>query len=122
STVNMAKFGATSSGETSVGSGGVTSTVVVEEMVAVIAPNQATIESMSMESVGEVIARIEEKSVAAGQAELELLERAKTAPVVNTTPATYVSSGVPTFGGASAAVANRPKIEIVGEACESCSA
>ena len=33
-----------------------------------------------------------------------------------------VSKGVPKFGEASIAATNRPKIEIIGEACESCSA
>jgi len=121
STVSMSKFGATSSGETQVASQ-VASTVVVEEMVAVIAPNQATLESLSMESVGEVIARIEEKAVAQGQAELNLMERAMAAPTIAQAPAVYESAGVPVFGGAPVAVANRPKVEFVGEACESCSA
>lgn len=116
STVNMAKYGATSSGETSVA---ITSTVV-EEMIAVVAPNQATLENLSMESVGEVVARLEQKAVAAGQAEMALVERAKAAPTVTSAPA-HINSGVPTFGE-TAAVTNRPKIEIVGEACESCSA
>ena len=121
STISMSKFGATSSGETQVASQ-VASTVVVEEMVAIIAPNQATLDNISMENVGEVIARIEEKAVAAGQADLNLLERAKTAPTIATAPAVYESSGVPSFGDAPVAVMNRPKVEFVGEACESCSA
>jgi hypothetical protein len=45
----------------------------------------------------------------------------KTAPVAQAAPV-MASKGIPSFGQGSTVVKNRPKIEVIGEACESCSA
>ena len=133
STVNMTKFGATSKNDAAAQGGApVASGVVVEEMVAVVRQDtlQAAADSAEMASVssvpspvsaGEVAAIVEAQQVRAGQ--LELIELAKKAPSAAATPEPVVRKGVPNFG---AVVEKRdpinPKVEIVGEVCESCSA
>jgi ribonucleotide reductase alpha subunit len=128
STVSMAKFGTTSKADGSNSS--VASPVIVEEMVVVRSQSglEASIEpaitgAMSPMTSGEVAAIIEAKQVMAGQ--MDLLEMAKKAPVVAATPVVYESKGVPTFGEKAVAppvAAGQKRIEIIGEACESCSA
>jgi len=117
STVNMAKFGATSKSDGSNAS--VASGVLVEEMVMV----QSIPSPMSQ---GEVAAIVEAEAVRAGQ--MDLIEMAKKAPTIAATPA-YESKGIPGFGERtvvplrqSSGQAVLGKVEIVGEACESCSA
>jgi len=121
STVNMAKFGGTSKSDTSVAStqGSTPSTVIIEETVTV-ASTMGSVPSpiiMSHNASGQNEMVYAQATVAAAiapqmRAEAPLQE----APRV-------VSSGIPQFGTEPiAAPANRPKIEILGEACESCSA
>ena len=118
STIDSTKVGA-SMGEPSgaVAEGGVASTVIVEEMVTVVREDALKSEIMS---IGEVAASVEAVAMVAGQ--MELIESAKRAPVRAAPETGYaVSAGVPSFGE-KVAVQNRPKIEIIGEVCESCSA
>ncbi len=123
STINLAKYGATSGTE----GGAVASTVVVEEMVAIEVPSQTPLENLSAQTglsvlnVGEVAADVEKRQVEAGQ--MELIELARRAPRKTELdiPTAVPSIGVPSFGE-KVAVEARPKIEIVSEACESCSA
>src|SRR3989344_1590150 len=117
STVNMAKFGTTTKADGSNAS--VASGVLVEEMVMV----QSIPSPMSQ---GEVAAIVEAEAVRAGQ--MDLIEMAKKAPTIAATPA-YESKGIPGFGERtvvplrqSSGQAVLGKVEIVGEACESCSA
>jgi hypothetical protein len=101
STVNLAKFGGTSKGDNAVSNNQpIASTVIIEETIAVL-PRQSH-EEPSMEFK----APISNQSVPS--------------PIIIKEP--VVSKGVPMFGEASTAVTNRPKIEIIGEACESCTA
>jgi ribonucleoside-diphosphate reductase alpha chain len=128
STVNFAKFGATSGKDGgAVASGGLASSVVIEEIVAVstsgqdalLAEGSAPVAALSKE---EVVAMVEASQVRAGQ--LDLIELAKKAPLTTDTieksyEATF--SGIPSFSEKTVvSVGNR--IEIVGEVCESCSA
>jgi ribonucleotide reductase alpha subunit len=142
STVDMGKFGSTSTSDVGVAAQSIVSSIIVEETVAVlpIQPHESPsfsndgsagraeaqpVESPSM-LIADVVASIEQKQVEAGQ-----MQMPGTAPhavptlaamVPNSMPAEERgTSGIPTFG-APVAVKSRPKIEIVGEACESCSA
>ncbi|OGC86254.1 ribonucleoside-diphosphate reductase subunit alpha [Candidatus Adlerbacteria bacterium RIFCSPLOWO2_01_FULL_54_21b] len=127
STVNMAKFGSTTKQDGSNSS--VASTIIVEERVMMLSQsgiessrssiNDTTHSVPSPMSVGEVAAIVEAEQVRAGQ--LDLIELAKKAPAVNSSPATYVSKGIPAFGEKTV-VPTLGKVEIVGETCESCSA
>jgi ribonucleoside-diphosphate reductase alpha chain len=127
STVNMAKFGATNKADgsnASVASQTVASAIVVEEMVAVVSRGgpEAALQSVpSPMSVSEVAAIVEAEAMRAGQ--MDLIELAKKAPIVSAAPA-YETSGIPTFGTATVVKQDpaKPRIEIIGEACESCSA
>lgn len=131
-TVNLAKFGGTSK-QDAPAQASVVSGVIIEEMVAVVnrgglqsslseAPSQeAVVASVpSPMSVGEVTAIVEAKQVMAGQ--MELIDRARRAPAAPAaaTPAP-VSKGIPSFGEKTV-VETKNKVEIIGEACESCSA
>ncbi len=122
STVNMAKFGNTTKADgsnTSVASQGIASTVIVEEMVAVV--RERTLESSTASqvmSVAEVATVIETQQVEAGQ--LELIELARRAPLAPIAPGPILKSGVPSFSEKT--VVSGPKVEIIGEVCESCSA
>ncbi|MSR70617.1 ribonucleoside-diphosphate reductase subunit alpha, partial [Candidatus Kaiserbacteria bacterium] len=123
STVNMAKFGTTTKADGSNSS--VASSVIVEEMVAVVSRSglEASMQSVpSPMSVGEVAAIVEAEQVRAGQ--MDLIELAKKAPLAPQSlggMGAYESKGVPQFGEKTVMpVANR--VEIVGEVCESCSA
>lgn len=142
STVDLSKFGATSKSD-SPAEGPVASSVIVQETVTVVTKQDALIaqamhatnaeEAVALMSVGEVVANVEEAQVAAGQ--LELIELAKKAPFAESVQSAMIeshmfnalpthvggSSGVPTFGEA-VAVKSRPKIEVLSEPCESCSA
>jgi ribonucleoside-diphosphate reductase alpha chain len=112
STINLAKFGATSAQDAPAEPASTPSAVIIEEMVAVVAqgaeaslPSDVSDEALAKSevmSVGEVVTVVEAQAVQAGQMEL-------------------VSSGIPSFGE-KIAVEHRPKIEVIGEACESCSA
>jgi ribonucleoside-diphosphate reductase alpha chain len=100
-TVNLAKFGGTSKNDTAVSNNqpnnqSVASTVVVEEMITVISSDNLL--------------------------EQAVMHMQSTPSPITVTVDPIISQGVPIFGQASIAVANRPKIEIIGEACESCSA
>ena len=126
STVNMQKFGGTSKSETSVASnsGSVPSSVIIEEAVSV--STRGIIDEST--SVGESVlspinvsgkSTVEYTHMAYAQVTaLPRTEGASKTPM----PGHSHTSGIPKFGGESIAVTNRPKIEIIGEACESCSA
>ncbi len=129
STVSMAKFGTTSKADGSNAS--VASGILVEEMVAVVAQSQSGLEAStettvmastysvpSPMSVSEVAAIVEAEQVRAGQ--MDLIELAKKAAPVAAAPA-YQSKGVPSFSEKTVAT-TKNRIEIIGEACESCSA
>jgi ribonucleoside-diphosphate reductase alpha chain len=123
-TVNMAKFGGTSQKDTAVQNGQpVASSVALEETIAVL-PRQAH-EEPAMEAKGSVHASgspmtIYEASGASGPTVASPIKVSQTVIAAATIP--QASKGIPTFGGAPTVVQNRPKIEIIGEACESCSA
>jgi len=131
STVNLAKFGATSNTDSPVGI--TASTVIIEETVAVL-PRQPHEEPAMMAEpspqalMADVVASLEHKQVEAGQMTMPTLvpvaipaqpQMVPNMPSPQTDP--RGSAGVPSFGE-KVAVKNRPKIEIIGEACESCSA
>lgn len=120
STVNMAKFGATSKqdGKAELGAP-VASAVVVEEMVAVVSTGAEAAMPSEVMTVAEVASAVEQQQVEAGQ--LELIERARTAPSLGTMAPAPIHSGIPTFGEKTV-VATAGKVEIIGEVCESCSA
>ncbi|MES2203301.1 MAG: ribonucleoside-diphosphate reductase subunit alpha [Patescibacteria group bacterium] len=129
STVDLNKY-AVGQGGDAPANNSVASTVIVEEMVAVISPaqqplieNMSAKEGMSMMNVGQVVAEVEHRQMAAGQ--MAMAEMARKAPIIVQEAPVYQSSGVPAFGAAPAVAApasTRPKVEIIGEACESCSA
>lgn len=111
STVNLAKFGGTSQSDARGESSGqpVASTVVIEETVTVAAATDRA--PAPMISMGAMAASA---SYGAQRAAQKLPEQQ--------VGGAY-SGGVPSFGGQEKiAVTNRPKIEIIGEACESCEA
>jgi len=148
STVNLAKFGGTSKQDTAA----VVSSVIVEETIAVMplqpheqpsmigeaGPEEAMMAATAGQEpqaspaalIADVAASIEHAQVEAGQMSLDPA-RDKSMPVpsvgtmVPNVPERVVlsrgSSGIPAFSE-KAAVVNRPKIEVVGEQCESCSA
>ncbi len=123
STVNLAKYGNAAKGDTAVQSQGITSSVVVEEMVAVVSQNgvEAALQSIpSPVGAAEVAAMVEAEAMRAGQ--MDLIELAKKAPTIAAAPV-YASQGVPSFGGVIEKKSpTNPKVEIIGEVCESCSA
>jgi ribonucleotide reductase alpha subunit len=115
---------------------GTPSPVVLQETAVVVTQDslmaqamhaKSAQEAVSMMSVGEVVADVENAQVAAGQ--LELIEAAKQAPyaagsMFEAAAASPLggSAGVPSFGVEKVAVTNRPKLEVLSEPCESCSA
>lgn len=131
STVNMAKFGGTSKTETSVASQGpVASTVIVEETVTIARVSEPVSSSASQPATqgASVLSPI---TVSAGRASMQvegerftvermaytpapMLERGREAPTMST--------GIPAFSSEPLAVTNRPKIEVIGDTCESCGA
>ncbi len=128
STVNMQKFGGTSKSETSVASnsGSVPSTVIIEEVIAV---STRGIIDEATSSIGDPVLSpitVAEKSTVEyahmAYAQITALPRSGAASEAAPMPGVSVSSGIPKFGGESIAVTNRPKIEILSEQCESCSA
>jgi ribonucleotide reductase alpha subunit len=128
STVNMQKFGGTSKSDTSVASnaGSTPSSVTIEETVMVAtrgvidqAPSPIQI-SMSEKS-DVIIDHMAYAKIAAlprQESSMESVHMTHPAPPI----LKPMSSGIPKFGEQSTAVKNRPKIEIIGEQCESCSA
>lgn len=131
STVNMQKFGGTSKSETSVGStatSSVPSTMIIEEVVTI--STRGVIDEVQTVSIGEsvpspiTISRGHTSAEAEDDKVTTLASKAlyTPAPQMQAVQAPIVSSGIPKFGEASIAVTNRPKIEIIGEPCESCSA
>lgn len=108
STVDLAKFGGASKNETSVSNNQPTaSSVIIEETIAVM-PRQAH-EEPAMEATATITASV-----------LSPIKVAQ--PIIAAATLPEAPKGIPKFGGESIAVKNRPKIEIIGEACESCSA
>ncbi len=124
STVNLAKFGATSSKDAGAS---VVSAVAVQEMVAAVSKNddpmaKTTVGAVQSMSVGEVAAIVEAEQVRAGQ--MDIIALAKTAPAAPV-PALQpmVKKGVPSFGAVVEKKSpGNPRVEIIGEVCESCSA
>jgi ribonucleoside-diphosphate reductase alpha chain len=129
-TVNLAKFGGTSKSETAVSAGGaVPSNVVIEETV-VIAATRGVIDevatSVSASIPSPIIVMENREGDARPTSNIMSMTTAtnlapKTAPVAQAAPV-MASKGIPSFGQGSTVVKNRPKIEVIGEACESCSA
>ncbi len=133
STVDLTKFGGASKNETAVqsGQGGTPSMVIIEETIAVL-PRQSH-EEPSMEATSVVSNQSVPSPIILGEqmvyatmstAPKAQMQAEAAIPMQAQVPAAepVVSKGVPKFGEASIAVTNRPKIEIIGEACESCSA
>ena len=116
--------------------GGTPSPVTLQETPVVVSQDslmaqamhaQNAAEAVSMMNVGQVVAEVENEQVAAGQ--LELIEAAKQAPYAAgsmfeaaTASPLGGSAGIPSFGAGKVAVTNRPKLEVLSEPCESCSA
>ncbi|MEK7612904.1 MAG: ribonucleoside-diphosphate reductase subunit alpha [Patescibacteria group bacterium] len=145
STVNLAKFGATSNSDNPVG-GAVATSVIIEETIAVL-PRQLHEEpAMHAEPspqalMADVAASIEQRQVEAGQLVMpSWAPRAvpTAASMVPNSPPPMTSTGIPSFAKATedeptfgekvhqpfdAAQGNsRPRVEILSEPCESCSA
>lgn len=116
STVNLAKFGGTSRSDSPAA---VASTMVVEETVMISAPSsESSAVDMAMQALegGMLAVRVPEEAASANVCPAP----AAPAPVVE-----RGSSGIPSFSSsavAEPAPAQGPRIEILGEACESCSA
>jgi ribonucleoside-diphosphate reductase alpha chain len=126
STVNLAKFGGTSKSEAPVVStmGSTPSAVIIEETVSVVATRGAIDQAQRdlPASIPSPISMPEKSNVqVAHMAYAQVTALPRTEAPRGATPAP-ASPGIPRFGDAPIAVANRPKIEIIGEACESCSA
>jgi ribonucleoside-diphosphate reductase alpha chain len=108
STVDLNKFGGASKNETAVSNNQPTaSTIIIEETIAVL-PRQSH-EEPAMEATATISASV-----------LSPIKVAQ--PVFAAAILPEAAKGIPKFGAESIAVTNRPKIEIIGEACESCSA
>jgi ribonucleoside-diphosphate reductase alpha chain len=131
STVDLNKFGGASKNETVVSNNQPTaSSITVEETIAVM-PRQAH-EEPAMEaresvkaSMGSASMQSSEVGTTHAQADTSnsVPSPIKVAqPIIAAASLPEAPKGIPSFGGASIAVTNRPKIEIIGEACESCSA
>ncbi len=123
STVSMAKFGGTSKTDAKPEEmAGTASSIVIEEMVTVITSGLENSTLSQVMSIAEVASVVETQQVEAGQ--LELIELARKAPLaprsLGEVGAPILSTGVPSFGEAT--VISGPKVEIIGEVCESCSA
>ncbi|HVV15343.1 MAG TPA: ribonucleoside-diphosphate reductase subunit alpha [Candidatus Paceibacterota bacterium] len=135
STVNMQKFGGTSSMETSVASnsGSVASTVVIEETVIASVTrerdpllSEASAAQKSVLSPLSIASNVMVEARELSNAPEPLAKAPTAAPAAEfkpaPAPAPIVSSGIPSFGGQPTVPANRPKVEMIGEVCESCSA
>ncbi|HEY5383539.1 MAG TPA: hypothetical protein VIJ88_03235, partial [Candidatus Paceibacterota bacterium] len=126
STVNLTKFGGASKNETAVSNNQsntpVVSTVVVEEMLAVISGNGFSNQAGMQMSTPSPIILGEQMAYAPMRTAPKAQVAEAAAPLMEISVAPLVSQGIPKFGETSIAVMNRPKIEIIGEACESCSA
>lgn len=130
STIDLNKYGTTSKSE--VAAHDLVADVVAERIsiltesdIAVDPVRAADPGVVALMSVGEVVAGAEEVQIAAGQ--LELIELARQAPHVGDQGILQAESlargsvGIPTFG-TTTAVKQRPKLEVLSEPCESCSA
>jgi ribonucleoside-diphosphate reductase alpha chain len=122
STVNLAKFGATSSSDVPAMQS-VPSSVIIEETVAVLRNPEVIMDEVltptPKEVVEEVAAALEVKQVVeGGQIPMPYAGTPQPSPVENPT----ATKGIPKFGDEKIAVKQRPKIEILSEGCESCSA
>jgi ribonucleoside-diphosphate reductase alpha chain len=126
STVDLAKFGGASKNETAVSNNQPTaSSIIIEETIAVM-PRQAH-EEPAMEAREAVQASAQTNAATLARPAIDINQSIPSPikvaqPIIAAASLPPVSKGIPTFGGASIAVTNRPKIEIIGEACESCSA
>ncbi|HWB33843.1 MAG TPA: ribonucleoside-diphosphate reductase subunit alpha [Candidatus Paceibacterota bacterium] len=131
STVNMAKFGGTNKSDNAVSAnqGSVPSTVMIEETVVVASTresdpllSQASGQSMPSPlhmSSSTMVAEAPEMAYAPTRISTVLEAHQPMEQAAQ--PIQEASKGIPSFGGATI-VKNRPKIEVIGEACESCSA
>ena len=124
STVNMAKFGATSNTDAPVATSGIPSSVIIEETVAILRSpdnilSQADPEPSPQAVIEEVVAVMEAKQVVeGGQTPFPYAGTPQPSPVANP----IVSKGIPSFGEEKVVAGKRPKIEILSDGCESCSA
>jgi ribonucleoside-diphosphate reductase alpha chain len=143
STVNMQKFGGTSKTETSVASnqGSTPSSVILEETVTIASSGMGSVPSPVMLDEAVYTAASSARSALAELKKAQEAVPEENSPQSMTThtlpssaeaaasktlyqhqPQVQASRGVPTFGGGTTAVKNRPKIEVIGETCENCSA
>jgi ribonucleoside-diphosphate reductase alpha chain len=140
STVNMQKFGGTSKSDIQESSQPIVSTVTIEETVTVASVSRGTVQesipspvvftrhSPDVAFAALPVQPVREKAVEAPYEPSAPVERPLKTPEryasmakmnIATAAAAAASSPTPTFG---VAPANHPKIEIIGEECESCSA
>jgi ribonucleoside-diphosphate reductase alpha chain len=116
STVNLAKFGGAAKNESAVQSQvqGSVSGIVVEEVSVVTSTTFASVPSPVM------VSRSQVSSEPQGKAEVFYTQPA---PATHKTLERIVPSGIPSFGNVTVkAEPGKPKVEILGEVCESCSA
>jgi ribonucleotide reductase alpha subunit len=134
STVNLAKFGGTSKGDASVASQvSVPSAVIIEESMTIATANREVVDEAQMtitDSVPSPISMSEKSTVVVDHmayAKIAALPRQESSmeSVHMTHPAPPIlkpiSTGIPKFGEPTV-VKNRPKVEVLSEPCESCSA
>ncbi|HVU79962.1 MAG TPA: ribonucleoside-diphosphate reductase subunit alpha, partial [Candidatus Paceibacterota bacterium] len=127
STVNMQKFGGTSKQDIGVSSasGPVPSSVIIEEtvMVASVRESDPLLSEMSASAQAEPVSYASTPAAMPISAFLSAMPASAPEPLMRApSPAPApISSGIPTFGEQTAAKA-RPKIEVLSEPCESCSA
>lgn len=119
STLNLAKFGGTSKGDTSVASspqGSVPSTVIIEETVTIASINQSPLLSAV---VNERAMYTEPTPTIAATSRImpPTALQPQNSPVIS-----LASTGIPNFGEKTIIGPTGRKIEILGEECESCSA
>lgn len=113
----MAKFGGTSKSDDTVASP-VASTVIIEETVSIAAISRQ--DAIQESTPSPVMMSAESPVYAQMPAPVEKVHTHSYTPMAKTAPVRFVeSTPMPQFGTAPT---NRPKIEIIGEACESCSA
>jgi ribonucleoside-diphosphate reductase alpha chain len=135
STVDLAKFGGASKNESAVSNNQPVASNVMSEGTIAVMPRQAHEEpamehreavqasapaSETSATTATVTATMARPAIDINQSIPSPIKVAQ--PIIAAASLPEAPKGVPTFGGGSTVVANRPKIEIIGEACESCSA
>jgi ribonucleoside-diphosphate reductase alpha chain len=126
STVNLAKFGGTSRNETAVLSGGEMPSAVViqEETIAVVSPaptaisaSKTTVSAMSITDQVEALLAAEPAKSISTVEPTPLRELKSALAQSETSVARAVVIEAPEFS-----LGNKPKVEVIGEVCESCEA